>query len=279
MNNTLYPGRKQPLALRIWHSKYIYLMLLPGILYFAIFHYAPMYGLVLAFKKYSARLGIMGSPWIGLDNFRRLFITAGAKRAIINTLVISFERLLFQFPIPIILAILIDEMPQGGFKKAYQTVYTFPHFLSWVVVGTIVINLFSNAGSVNRLISQLGGEAIPFLGSKELARPMLYITANWKGMGWASIIYLAAIGDDNGICTKDDNGVCEGTSKKYGRLPSPIAERHQFKRLTLFGSYARSEATEKAILISVPMCPRISACSVWVPCKAIWRKPFAKRLT
>lgn len=193
MKNTLYPGRKQSLALRIWHSKYIYLMLLPGVLYFAIFHYAPMYGLVLAFKKYNARLGIMGSQWIGLDNFRRLFITAAAKRAIINTLVISFERLLFQFPVPIILAILIDEMPQGGFKKVYQTVYTFPHFLSWVVVGTIVVNLFSNAGSVNRLITQLGGEAIPFLGSKELARPMLYITANWKGMGWSSIIYLAAI--------------------------------------------------------------------------------------
>lgn len=193
MSVQINSGHKSPLPNRIWKARYIYLMLLPGIVYFALFKYGPMYGLVLAFKKYYARMGIMGSPWIGLDNFRRLFITAAAKRAIINTLVISFERLIFQFPIPIALAILIDEMPAGKTKKIYQTVYTFPHFLSWVVVGTILTSLFSNGGAINQLIKQIGGSPIAFLGSKSLARPMLYITANWKGMGWSSIIYLAAI--------------------------------------------------------------------------------------
>lgn len=193
MSIQINSGHKSPLSNRIWKARYIYLMLLPGIVYFALFKYGPMYGLVLAFKKYYARMGIMGSPWIGLDNFRRLFITAAAKRAIINTLVISFERLIFQFPIPIALAILIDEMPAGKTKKIYQTVYTFPHFLSWVVVGTILTSLFSNGGAINQLIKQIGGSPIAFLGSKSLARPMLYITANWKGMGWSSIIYLAAI--------------------------------------------------------------------------------------
>ena len=193
MSVQINSGHKSPLSSRIWKARYIYLMLLPGIVYFALFKYGPMYGLVLAFKKYYARMGIMGSSWIGLDNFRRLFITAAAKRAIINTLVISFERLIFQFPIPIALAILIDEMPAGKTKKIYQTVYTFPHFLSWVVVGTILTSLFSNGGAINQLIKQIGGSPIAFLGSKSLARPMLYITANWKGMGWSSIIYLAAI--------------------------------------------------------------------------------------
>ena len=174
MSVQINSGHKSPLSSRIWKARYIYLMLLPGIVYFALFKYGPMYGLVLAFKKYYARMGIMGSPWIGLDNFRRLFITAAAKRAIINTLVISFERLIFQFPIPIALAILIDEMPAGKTKKIYQTVYTFPHFLSWVVVGTILTSLFSNGGAINQLIKQIGGSPIAFLGSKSLARPMLY---------------------------------------------------------------------------------------------------------
>ena len=181
----------------IWHrifaSRYIYLMLVPGLVYFTVFHYGPMYGLGLAFRKYSAKLGVLGSPWIGLDNFRRLFITAAAKNAIINTLVISFQRILFQFPVPIVLAILIDEMRAKKIKRIYQTIYTFPHFLSWVVVGTILTSLLSNGGAINQLISRLGGTPIAFLGTKSFARPMLYITANWKGMGWSSIIYLASI--------------------------------------------------------------------------------------
>lgn len=186
-------GRKLSLSRRIWKNRYVYLMLVPCILYFAIFDYGPMYGLILSFKKYSAKLGIWGSPWVGLTNFERIFITNTAKQAIINTLEISFARMLFQFPVPILLAILIDEMPSGKCKKIYQTVYTFPHFLSWVVVGTIMTNLFSNGGAINLLLGKTGIEPVPFLSSKTLARPMLYITANWKGMGWSSIIYLAAI--------------------------------------------------------------------------------------
>ena len=186
-------GRKLSLGQRIWRNRYVYLLLVPCILYFAIFDYGPMSGLILSFKKYTARLGIWGSPWVGLANFERIFITTTAKQAIINTLEISFARMLFQFPVPILLAILIDEMPQGKCKKIYQTVYTFPHFLSWVVVGTIMTNLFSNGGAINLLLGRLGIEPIPFLASKSMARPMLYLTANWKGMGWSSIIYLAAI--------------------------------------------------------------------------------------
>lgn len=185
--------RHTPLYMRIWRARYLYLLLLPGLAYFLIFRYAPMGGLLLAFKKYNARLGILGSKWVGLDHFRRLFITPDALNAIKNTLIISLSRMVFQFPMPIILAILLDEMPAGRCRKLYQTVYTFPHFLSWVVVSTIMINLFSSNGTINIIIEALGGTRISFLAQRSLARPFLYLTANWKEMGWSSIIFIAAI--------------------------------------------------------------------------------------
>lgn len=189
----LQEKKKRTLWQRIWQFKYIYLLMLPGLIYFTIFHYGPMYGLIMAFQKYNARLGILGSQWIGLANFERLFITPDAIRAIMNTLTISAGRLIFEFPVPIMLAILIDEMPQGKFKKLYQTVYTFPHFLSWIIVANILTNMLGSGGMINQIIQKFGGDSIPFLASKDLARPMMYITSNWKGMGWSSIIFLAAI--------------------------------------------------------------------------------------
>ena len=190
---TLPRKPQRTLAQRMWDARYIYLILLPGIIYFLVIHYYPMYGLVLAFKKYSAKLGIWGSQWVGFAHFERIFSTPAAVRSIINTLQISFWRLVFQFPAPILLALLLNEMPEGKCKKLYQTVYTFPHFLSWVVVGTLITNLLSNTGTVNLVLKSMGLEGVEFLADKKLARPLLYITANWKGMGWSSIIYMAAI--------------------------------------------------------------------------------------
>ncbi len=152
-----------------------------------------MMGLQIAFKKYSAKLGIWHSKWIGMDNFKRIFVMPDAKRAIINTLIISFERLIFQFPVPIIIAILINEMPGVKTKRVYQTVLTFPHFLSWVIVASIMNNFLSNTGALNSLIKRLGREPVSFLTNKSLFRPILYFTANWKGMGYSAIIYIAAI--------------------------------------------------------------------------------------
>lgn len=185
--------RTRKLAIEIWHARYIYLLLIPGMVYFAVFHYAPMTGLVLAFKKYNARLGIFGSPWVGMANFNRIFTTPTAVTAIRNTLEINFSRLLFQFPIPILLALLINEMRGTKMKRVYQTVYTFPHFLSWVVVSAIISNFFANSGMINSLIASAGGARINFLADTSLFRPLLYFTHNLKEMGWSSIIYIAAI--------------------------------------------------------------------------------------
>lgn len=177
----------------IWHARYLYLLLIPGIVYFAIFHYGPMSGLLLAFKKYNARLGIWGSKWVGFDNFERIFTTPAAVTAIQNTLEINFSRLLFQFPVPILLALLINEMRGTRLKRVYQTVYTFPHFLSWVVMSAIISNFFANGGMINTIIANMGGDRINFLADTSLFRPLLYFTHNLKEMGWSSIIYIAAI--------------------------------------------------------------------------------------
>ena len=188
MKNSIYK-----LANRIWQARYLYLLLIPGLVYFALFHYVPMSGLVLAFKKYNARLGIWGSQWVGWTNFARIFSTPAAVRAIRNTFEINLSRLLWQFPVPIVLAILINEMRGTKLKRTYQIIYTFPHFLSWVIVSTLISNFFANAGMVNTIIASLGGKRIDFLADSALFRPFLYLTHNWKEVGWGSIIYMAAI--------------------------------------------------------------------------------------
>ena len=191
-------GRQMQAKLRrlghdMWEARYLYLMLIPGVVFFAVFHYAPMSGVILSFKKYNARLGIWGSQWVGMDNFARIFKTPAAIEAIRNTFEINIARLVFQFPAPIILALLINEMRGTKLKRVYQTIYTFPHFLSWVIVSTILSNFLANGGMINTIISNLGGTRINFLANVPLFRPLLYLTHNWKEMGWNAIIYMAAI--------------------------------------------------------------------------------------
>ncbi|MBO4367853.1 MAG: sugar ABC transporter permease, partial [Clostridia bacterium] len=131
---TIAKRTKKSIWLRIYEARYLYLLLLPLVAFLVVFKYMPMVGLQIAFKKYSAKLGIWGSKWIGMDNFKRIFISRDAIQAIKNTFIISFERLIFEFPVPIILAMLINEMPGRKIKRIYQTILTFPHFLSWVIV-------------------------------------------------------------------------------------------------------------------------------------------------
>ena len=184
---------RRPLRTRIWDARYLYLLLVPGFLYFGIFHYGPMSGLILAFKKFNAKLGIWASPWVGWKNFQRIFATPAAISAIRNTFEINLSRLVFQFPVAIILALLVNEMRGRRLKRVYQTVYTFPHFLSWITVSSILMNFLSNGGAVNTVLAGMGMARVDFLSNVALFRPLLYITHNWKEMGWNSIIYMAAI--------------------------------------------------------------------------------------
>lgn len=188
---------------KLWHRilnyKYIYILILPGILFFIIFSYIPMYGIILAFKKFMYNKGIMGSPWVGLENFRMLFKNADFWNAVKNTVIISFGKIIFGFPVPIILALLLNELKNAKFKKFTQTILYLPHFISWVIIAGLVYNLFSvTNGAVSKLLYiGLGKEPVKILGNPTYFRPLVYLTSIWKGAGWGTIIYLAAISGVN----------------------------------------------------------------------------------
>ena len=177
----------------IWQSRAIYSLLLPGVVWFILFAYLPLGGLSLAFKQYKANLGIWRSPWVGLQNYQYVLRDAGFWQSIWKTLYINTGRMIFQFPAPIILALLLNEFRMNRYKKVLQTVYTFPHFLSWVIVASIMTNVLSLDGLVNGVIKGLGGQPYSFLGTSRTFVPLMYVTDIWKYSGYGSIIYLAAI--------------------------------------------------------------------------------------
>lgn len=174
-------------------NKQVYFLLLPGAAWYIIFAYIPIMGLSLAFKTYKAKLGIFGSPFVGFLNFEYVFRDPAFIDSLFRTFWINAGRFIFEFPIPIILALAINEVRIGRSKKILQSVFTFPHFLSWVVVSSIMINVLGHTGLVNSIIRLTGGEAISFLGTPSYFQPMVYITAIWKTAGWTAIIYMASI--------------------------------------------------------------------------------------
>jgi putative aldouronate transport system permease protein len=174
-------------------NKLLYLLLLPGLLYLFIFNYIPMYGVIIAFKDFHIVKGIIGSPWAGFQNFKDLFQSIHFYRVFRNSLILSFLRLLCGFPIPIILAILLNETRHMGFKRTVQTVIYIPHFISWVVIIGIAINFLSLEGGINHIVQLLGIKRINFLIEERYFRGIVILAEIWKGAGWGTIIYLAAI--------------------------------------------------------------------------------------
>jgi putative aldouronate transport system permease protein len=171
-------------------------MFLPVVIYFFIFKYIPMGGIVIAFKDFIVTKGIFGSEWIGLENFEKAFRLGTFRRSVTNTLTISGLKLLINFPAPIILALMMNEVTHLRFKKTVQTISYLPHFLSWVVLAGMFQQLLSpNNGPVNAILRDVFGvkESIYFLGSNEYFRATLVVTDLWKNAGWSSIIYLATI--------------------------------------------------------------------------------------
>ena len=181
------------LGTRIWKNRQTYILLSFGLAYYVIFAYLPMGGLILAFKDFKGSVGILRSPWVGLKHFEYVFTDREFFRSIANTFIISIQRTFITFPIPIIIALLLNEISKMTMKRVFQTVFTFPHFLSWVIVASIMVNVLGNDGLVNGIIHSLGGERIQFLAIKPLFRPLLYITGVWKSAGWSAIIYMAVI--------------------------------------------------------------------------------------
>ncbi|WP_105614779.1 ABC transporter permease [Vallitalea okinawensis] len=169
------------------------LMLLPGLIVVLLFCYGPMYGVLIAFKDYKMTKGILGSDWVGLKYFMQMFKRPQFINVLWNTIIISFSKLLFGFPVPVIFALLLNEIKGMKFKKVIQTVSYLPHFVSWVVLGGIFINLLSLTGPVNEIRQLIGLEPIIYMAREEHFRSILIITSIWKSFGWGSIIYFAAL--------------------------------------------------------------------------------------
>ncbi len=185
---------KSPLHKRIKSYGNLYLIALPGIIFLIIFKYLPMYGLIISFKDFNVMKGILGSDWIGFDNFRTLFNTSDFPIALRNTLILSFYHLFWGFPVPILLALLLNEVRQQLFKRTVQTVTYIPHFFSWVVISGIFIDLLSpSTGIVNSFLQLLGIDSVFFMADPKYIRSILVASNIWKEAGWGSIIYLASI--------------------------------------------------------------------------------------
>jgi putative aldouronate transport system permease protein len=192
----------RPAAIRstwqqVVHHKYFYLMVFPTVLFFLIFAYVPMYGVILAFKDFNYSLGILRSPWNDFQNFKEVLSDPSFKHAFNNTLFISFGRLVIEFPIPILLAVLLNEMRHSGLKRIYQTVFTFPHFISWVVISGIVTSILNDQGVLNQILLHFGFEKNTILQNGGSFVSLLFASNIWKEAGWSSIIYLAAIAGIN----------------------------------------------------------------------------------
>ncbi|GBF76130.1 protein lplB [Paenibacillus sp. 598K] len=178
---------------RLRQEKYLWLMALPGILFFLIYKYVPMLGIVIAFQKYSPSKGILGSEWVGLANFVRILDNPDIAQFLWNTIIISFYQIAFAFSFPIVLALMLNEIRVHAIKRFIQTALYLPHFLSWVVVAGIFYLLFRSDGSVNVLLASWGLGPIDILANPDNFRGMIVLQVIWKEAGWGTIIYLAAL--------------------------------------------------------------------------------------
>ena len=205
-------GRVERVGDHLKREWQLYVLLLPTIIWLLVFLYKPMYGLQIAFKDYSVFRGVAASPWVGLEHFHTLFGNDQFIRALKNTVVISLYSLMFGFPVPIILALMFNEVLKEKFKKTAQTIVYLPHFISSVIIAGIVITAFSpSAGIVNTVLGWFGFDSIYFLTKPEWFRPIFVGTTIWQEAGFQSIVYLAAIA---GVSpTLYESAVVDGASR------------------------------------------------------------------
>ncbi|MGI5899090.1 MAG: ABC transporter permease [Christensenellales bacterium] len=190
-----YKSKKSKSFLIYFKNHYLlYVMLLVPLVQYFIFHYLPMYGVTIAFKNYNMFKGVMASEWAGLRYFREIFQMAEFGRAVRNTLMLNLIGLVFGFPAPIILALMLNEINNGTFKKVTQTLLYLPHFISWVIIGGMVQQIFAtNTGVVNNLLKSIGLKAQPWLSSNGWWIVTYFVIGVWQSIGWGAIIYMSAI--------------------------------------------------------------------------------------
>lgn len=177
----------------IMQYKHIYIILLPTLLFYLVFAYAPMFGVVIAFQRFSITKGIFNSPWVGFENFIEFLTNYKFWQLLRNTLSINLLGLIFAFPAPIILALLLNEVKILRFKKTVQTITYMPHFISSVVISSMILTFVASDGFINSIISIFGGEKISFMTQPQYFYNIYIISDIWQGIGWGSIIYIAAL--------------------------------------------------------------------------------------
>lgn len=174
-------------------NKYLYVMAIPVVLYYLIFHYIPMFGLVIAFQDFKPAKGILASNWVGIKHFTDFLTSFYAVRVIKNTLLLNLYEIIFGFPAPIILALLLNEVKNNFHKRTIQTISYMPHFISLMVICGIIVDFTTSSGVVNDIIAFFGGERLNLLNDKNLYRPIFVSSSIWREVGWGSIIYLATL--------------------------------------------------------------------------------------
>lgn len=193
-NSSKANSGKQSIWQQYKKCRYLFLLLSPVVIFFIIFNYVPMYGAIIAFQEFFPLKGILGSEWVGFANFKKLFTGMYFLPVLRNTLIISFGKLIFCFPMPIILCLLLNEVRSTGFKRTIQTITYLPHFISWVVLAGIVIEVLSpSRGFVNYIIQFFGGKPIFFVGSENWFRTVVVGSAMWRDTGWQTVVFMAAI--------------------------------------------------------------------------------------
>ena len=186
--------QRSPFLRDVVRDRWLYLILLPGVLYFLLFKYVPMFGLVMAFQEFKPHAGFLHSPWVGWKHFERFFSEPQFWMLFRNTILLAIYNIVFFFPLPIVLALMLNEVRKEAFKRFAQTMLYLPHFISWVVaVGIFYVLFTTEGGIVNDLIASFGMEKIPFLLSEEWFRTMIVSQTIWKEAGWGTIIFLAAL--------------------------------------------------------------------------------------
>ncbi|CAA9550426.1 MAG: Possible alpha-xyloside ABC transporter, permease component [uncultured Thermomicrobiales bacterium] len=178
---------------RIWRHRWMYAFFLPGVVYFLVFVYLPLAGNIIAFKDYSPFLGFARSPWVGLENFERLFTDPDFRLALTNTLKIEGLQLLFAFPAPLGLALLLNSMVSDRAKRLVQSIVYLPHFLSWVIVISLWQQIFGGAGFINQVLRDQGMDTVNIMSNPDLFKPLVVLQVIWKEAGWGTILFLAAL--------------------------------------------------------------------------------------
>ncbi|CAN7610825.1 MULTISPECIES: ABC transporter permease [unclassified Paenibacillus] len=195
---TIAPRTRESKWKSVYRSRWFYLMMIPGLLYYVIFHYAPMAGTLIAFQNYNIMKGIWGSPWVGFDNFRVIFDSPDFMRILRNTLEISILKIIGSMIPDVILAIMLNEVRVRWFKKWVQTITYGPYFLSWVIIYGLVFSFLApSSGLISTFVRDMGWGQIDLLTNKDFFRPLLIITEIWKNTGFGAIIYMAALATIN----------------------------------------------------------------------------------